>query len=97
MKMALFITDDKVSEADIGFLSVLILDMKDSCIERVRKEVLKKKNINYLSLWLLAQQVKEVYVMDIAPSVRKMFENIGIVVKSHDDLRKNPALYKLLT
>lgn len=97
MKMALFITGDKVGEDDIGFLSVLILDIKGSCIASVKKDVLKGKSINYLSLWLLTQQIKEVYVMDIAPAVKKMFENIGVVVRSHDDLQKNPLLKSLLT
>ena len=65
--------------------------------EDFKKDILVKKDVNYLALWLLTKRIKEVYVMDIDPLIRQLFERLGVVVRKYDDMKKNPLLRKFIS
>lgn len=97
MRIALFLKDEKIDETDHDVIPIIVLHLGDNSIMEVEKEIIVKKDINYLALWLLTKKIKEIYVMDIDPTVRKLFEKLGVVVRKHKEIRKNPLLKKFVT
>lgn len=97
MRIALFLKDEKIDETDHDVIPIIVLHLGDNSIMEVEKEIIVKKDINYLALWLLTKKIKEIYVMDIDPTVRKLFEKLGVVVRKHKEIRKNPLLKKFIT
>jgi len=92
MKVALFITDEKIDENSNDTLPIIILHMDSKAVLGVEKEIIVKKDVNFLALWLLTNRIREVYVMDIDPMIKKLFEKLGVTVRNHKDIEKNPLL-----
>ena len=92
MKVALFLKDERINGADIEVLPIIILHLGEKTVMEVEKDIIVKKDINYLALWLLDKKIKEVYVADIDPLVKKLFEKLNVVVRKHEEMEKNPLL-----
>lgn len=97
MKVALFLKDNEIKETDADVIPIIILHLGDKAVMEVEKDIIVKKDINYLALWLLTKKIKEIYVMDIHPSVRKLFEKLGVKVRKHDEMYKNPLLKEFIS
>lgn len=97
MKVALFLKDKKIDETDIDVLPILILHIGDKKAIEIEKDIIVKKDINYLALWLLNKKIKEVYVADIDPLVKKLFEKLNVIVRKHDEMRRNPLLKSFIS
>lgn len=97
MKIALFLKNDKIDESDIDTISIIVLHTDSNTVVEIEKDIIVKKDVNYLALWLLTKRIKEVYVMDIDPLIRQLFERLGVVVRKYDDMKKNPLLRKFIS
>lgn len=97
MKIALFLKNDKIDDSDIDTIPIIVLHTDSNTVVEIEKDILVKKDVNYLALWLLTKRIKEVYVMDIDPLIRQLFERLGVVVRKYDDMRKNPLLRKFIS
>ena len=97
MNIALFMHDEKIDGSDTGIMPILILRTSERAVVEVGKEIIVKKDINYLSLWLLTKQIKEIYVQDIDPVIKSLFEKLGITVRRHGDVVKNPLLKEFIS
>lgn len=97
MKIALFLKNDKIDESDIDTIPIIVLHTDSNTVVEIEKDILVKKDVNYLALWLLTKRIKEVYVMDIDPLIRQLFERLGVVVRKYDDMKKNPLLRKFIS
>jgi len=97
MKVALFLNDEKIAEKDTDVILIIILHLTNNAIIEIEKEIIIKKDINYLSLWLLTKHIQEVFVMDIDPMVKKLFERLGVVVRKHEEIEKNSLLRQFLS
>jgi hypothetical protein len=92
MKVALFLKDERINGADIEVLPIIILHLGEKTVVEVEKDIIVKKDVNYLALWLLNKKIKEIYVADIDPLVKKLFEKLNVVVRKHEEMEKNPLL-----
>lgn len=97
MKIALFLKNDKIDESDIDTIPIIVLHTDSNTVVEIEKDIIVKKDVNYLALWLLIKRIKEVYVMDIDPLIRQLFERLGVVVRKYDDMKKNPLLRKFIS
>lgn len=97
MKIALFLKNDKIDESDIDTIPIIVLHNDSNTVVEIEKDIIVKKDVNYLALWLLTKRIKEVYVMDIDPLIRQLFERLGVVVRKYDDMKKNPLLRKFIS
>lgn len=97
MKIALFLKNDKIDDSDIDTIPIIVLHTDSNTVVEIEKDILVKKDVNYLALWLLTNRIKEVYVMDIDPLIRQLFERLGVVVRKYDDMKKNPLLRKFIS
>lgn len=92
MKVALFMKEEKIDEASADTIPIIVLHMNSQSITDVEKDFIVRKDINYLALWLLTKRIREIYVMDIDPLVKKLFEKLGVTVKKYHDIEKNSLL-----
>lgn len=97
MKIALFLKNDKIDDSDIDTIPIIVLHTDSNTVVEIEKDIIVKKDVNYLALWLLTKRIKEVYVMDIDPLIRQLFERLGGVVRKYDDMKKNPLLRKFIS
>ncbi len=97
MKIALFLKNDKIDDSDIDTIPIIVLHTDSNTVVEIEKDILVKKDVNYLALWLLTKRIKEVYVMDIDPLIRQLFERLGVIVRKYDDMKKNPLLRKFIS
>jgi len=92
MKAALFLTDDRIENHELGMIPVMILRIHKESVVEIEKDVIVKKDVNYLSLWLLAKKIDEIYVMGIDPLIKKMFENLGVKIRIFDEIGESHYL-----
>lgn len=97
MKIALFLKEDKIDDVNTDTIPIIVLHTNDTSIIEVEKDIFVKKDINYMALWLLTKRIKEVYVMDIDSMVKKLFENLGVIVRKYEDIEKNPLLKRFIS
>ncbi len=97
MKIALFLKNDKIDDSDIDTIPIIVLHTDSKTVVEIEKDIIVKKDVNYLALWLLTKRIKEVYVMDIDPLIRQLFERLGVAVRKYDDMEKNPLLRKFIS
>ncbi|MBK5721254.1 hypothetical protein JGH11_10265 [Dysgonomonas sp. Marseille-P4677] len=96
MKIALFLKDDKLSDCDTDSIPIIILHTDRKSVVEVEKDFFVKKDVNYVALWLLTKRIKEIYVTDIDPLVKKLFEKLGVIVRKYEDIEKNSILRKFI-
>lgn len=96
MKVALFMKEEVIDEMYTDTIPIIVLHMNDKFIMDVEKDFLVNKDVNYLALWLLTKRIREIYVMDIDPLVKKLFEKLGVIVRSYKDIEKNPLLREFM-
>ncbi len=97
MKVALFLTDEKIESHDMETIPVMILSVNNEVINDVEKDIIVKKDINYLSLWMLTKKIEEIYVMDIDSLIKKLFENLGVKVRIFEDVKGKHYLKSFLS
>lgn len=97
MKIALFLKEDKIDDIEKDSIPIIVLHTNENSVVEVEKDILVKKDINYMALWLLTKRIKEIYVMDIDSMVKKLFENLGVRVKKYEDIEKNPLLKRFMS
>jgi len=97
MKIALFIKGDKIDDVKADTIPIIVLHTNDTSVIDVEKDIIVKKDINYMALWLLTKRIKELYVMDIDPMIKKLFEKLGVVVRKYEDIEKNPLLREFIS
>ncbi|MFV0538449.1 MAG: hypothetical protein ACK5M3_13940 [Dysgonomonas sp.] len=96
MKIALFLKEDKIDDIETASIPIIVLHTNENSIVEVEKDILVKKDLNYMAFWLLTKRIKEIYVMDIDSMVKKLFENLGVIVKKYEDIEKNPLLKRFI-
>ena len=97
MKIALFLKDEKIDESHLDTIPIIVLHTENGAVVEVEKDIMVKKDVNYMALWLLTKRIKEVYVMDIDPLIKKLFEKLGVTVRKHKEIEKNPLLKRFIT
>jgi len=97
MKIALILKGEKIDDPPEDTIPIIILHTDNNIVTDVEKDMIVKKDINYLALWLLTRHIKEIYVMDIDPMVEMFFEKLGVTTKRYEDIAKNPALKKFVS
>jgi len=97
MKIALFLKDDKLEDMPENTIPIIILHTDNKTVIGVEKDIVVRKDVNYLALWLLTNRIKELYVKDIDPMVKKMFNNLGVTVRKYDEMMKNPLLREFIS
>ncbi len=97
MKIALFLKEDKIDDIEKDSIPIIVLHTNENSVVEVEKDILVKKDINYMALWLLNKRIKEIYVMDIDSMVKRLFENLGVRVKKYEDIERNPLLKRFMS
>ena len=96
MKIALFMKEEKIDEMYADTIPIIVLRVSNNSITEIEKDFLVNKDINYLALWLLTKRIREIYVMDIDPLIKKLFEKLGVIVRNYKDIEKNPLLREFM-
>jgi len=81
---------------DENYMHAMIFELSDDKIIKVENEYLNKKNANYLSLWLINNEIKEAYVDDVDSKTRDYFKRIGVLIKKYDELKNKERFSKYL-
>ncbi|HMM04133.1 MULTISPECIES: hypothetical protein [unclassified Dysgonomonas] len=97
MKIALFLKNEIIDESCPDTIPIIVLHIDSKSVTEVEKDIIVKKDVNYVALWLLTNRIKEVYVTDIDPLVKRLFEKLGVAVKRFDDIEKNPLLKQFIS
>jgi len=97
MKIALILKEEKIEDPPADTIPVIVLHTDNRTIIDVEKDLLVKKDINYMALWLLTKCIKEIYVMDMDPMIKRLFEKLGVTVRKHEDIAKNPLLKEFIS
>jgi hypothetical protein len=97
MKIALFLKDDKIDESYMDTIAIIVLHTNNNSVVEVEKDIVVKKDINYLALWLLTKRIKEIYVTDIDSMVKRLFEKLGVTVRKYEEIEKNPVLKEFIS
>lgn len=97
MKIALFLKNEIIDESCPDTIPIIVLHIDSKSEMEVEKDIIVKKDVNYVALWLLTNRIKEVYVTDIDPLVKRLFEKLGVAVKRFDDIEKNPLLKQFIS
>ncbi|MDR1714844.1 MAG: hypothetical protein ACK5KN_03920 [Dysgonomonas sp.] len=97
MKIALFLKNEIIDESCPDTIPIIVLHIDSKSVMEVEKDIIVKKDVNYVALWLLTNRIKEVYVTDIDPLVKRLFEKLGVAVKRFDDIEKNPLLKQFIS
>ncbi len=92
MRIALFLKDSKIDDCETDSIPIIVLHADSRSVVEVEKDFFIKKDVNYVALWLLTKRIKEVYVTDIDPLVKKLFEKLGVIVGKYEDMDKNSVL-----
>jgi len=96
MRIALFLKDNIIDGTEDDVIPIIILHTNNKSVMEVEKDILVKKDINYLALWLLTKRINELYVAEIDQRVKNLFEKIGVTVRKHEEVIKNPLLKEFL-
>lgn len=97
MKIALFMKEDKIDDAKSNTIPIIVLHTDNTSVVEVEKDMMVKKDVDYMALWLLTKRIKELYVMDIDPLVKKLFEKLGVKVRRYKDMERNPVLKEFVS
>lgn len=96
MKIAMMLNSDKFSILDKDIIHAFILDIEDGFVVSIDDEFLTKKNVNYISLWIISKQIKELYLQSVDDATRSYFERLGVAVKTYEDIKNNPMFIPYL-
>lgn len=96
-KIAMLLRYEKLDSVfDENCVHAMIFELSDDIMIKVENEYLSKKDINYLSLWLIRKGIKEVYVCDTDDRTRDYFKRVGILIKKYDELENKELFDKYL-
>lgn len=94
MKTVLFLNEGYLGDITKHTrLQAVIFSMQNGGISGIENECLYNKDINYLTLWCLSKDVKEIYTQNIHPEDKKTFQKLGISIKTTSDV-ENDAFFK---
>ncbi len=96
MKVAMFIKDEKLDRINADAVRVLVFDIEGNKIVGIEEDCLYKKNLNFLSVWLLNKRINVVYIQETNDGVDNYFKKLDIEVKTHEDLKNDPLFYAFL-
>jgi hypothetical protein len=96
MKVAMFIKDEKLDRIKADTVRALVFDIDGNKIVGIEEDCLYKKNLDFLSVWLLNKQINIVYIQDTNNSIDSYFQKLDIEVKTHEDLKNDPLFYAFL-
>lgn len=92
MKIAIFLGSEKMNTLDKNFVQAVIFKINDGVIVGVEKDFHVLKNINSLALWLISNEINELYVDKVEEPVKAFFEKIDIKLKNLREIKDNPIL-----
>lgn len=95
-KVAIFLNKDRIEISSKYSIHIIIFEVIGNAIKSMDNEFLAKKDINYISLWLLNENIEEIYVEDMDEHIAQYLEDIGIVAKTHEEMRNNTLFGTLL-
>lgn len=96
MKVAVFLSSEKMNNLDKNIIHAVIFTITDGTITGVENEFIAMKSSNYLSLWLLGKHIEEIYTHDMDEDTRSLITKIGITIKTLEEIKDNPLLKALI-
>ncbi len=89
MKVAMLLKNNRKDSLKDA-LYTLLITIENDRIQGVNDEYLPNKEINYLSLWLMSQQVKVVYVQETDEETKDYYKKLGIEIKTYEEMQEHP-------
>lgn len=89
MKVAMLLKNNRKDSLKDALFTLLITIENDR-IKGVIDEYLPNKGVNYLSLWLMNQQVKVVYVKETDEKTKDYYKKLGIEIKTYEEMQEHP-------
>ncbi|MBB4037028.1 hypothetical protein GGR21_002942 [Dysgonomonas hofstadii] len=96
MKIALILKEEKIEDPTADTIPVIVLHTDNKSVIDVEKDFILRKDINYLALWVLTKNIKEIYLMNADTMVKKLFEKLGVTVRKYEEMKKNPLLKEFM-
>lgn len=69
---------------------ILLFEIRDKQIMGMKDEYLYNKDVNYLSLWILKQNVKIIYVQETDEETKMYYKKFDIEIRTYEELQKDP-------
>lgn len=96
MRFAVFLENINFEHLDPRVRRVFLFEREEEVITAVGEELLTLYDLNYLLLWLLGKNVKQIYVNGIDSMVKWQVEYIDIMVGELKEIKDNPLLQAIL-
>jgi len=96
MRFAVFLENINFEHLDPRVRRVFLFEREEEVITAVGEELLTLYDLNYLLLWLLGKNVKQIYVNNIDGMVKWQIEYIDIIVSELKEIKDNPLLQAIL-
>lgn len=96
MRVAVFLDNEKMNTPETAIICAVIFEIIGDLIIKIDEEFLIKKDINYLSLWLISENIKIIFLDHADNRVISYFEGIGVKIKTLCDLKSNAFYMPIL-
>lgn len=89
MKIAMFIKNEKIQSPNTEAMHAFIFKIEDERIVGVEDTLFYNMEPNYISLWLIARQIKVFYIQNINDRDKEFFQERGVSVKTFEEIDSN--------
>lgn len=90
MRIAIFLRNEKLVEESV--VQAYAFSVEDRTITSIGSELLYVRNIDYLMIWLLGNNIDIVYMNNADEELRERLQKTGVKVKPLGEIKDNPLL-----
>jgi len=90
MRIAIFLRNEKLPEESI--VQAYAFSVEDHTITSIGSELLYVKNVNYLIVWLIGNNIDVLYMNNSEEQIHESIQKIGVKIKPLSEIKNNPLL-----
>ncbi|NDV84499.1 hypothetical protein [Bacteroides sp. 51] len=90
MRIAIFLRNEKLPGESI--VQAYAFSVEDHTITSIGSELLYVKNVDYLTVWLIGNNIDVLYMNNSDESLCEGIQKIGVKVKPLSEIKNNPLL-----
>lgn len=89
MRIALILKHSRSSSSVKHDNKAIIFNVEENKVIGVENEILKSKDIEYLSVWAQNGKIDEIFIPEANEMMKNTFNELGINIKKYDELKNN--------
>jgi len=90
MRIAIFLRNEKLPEESV--VQAYAFSVEDRTITSIGSELLYVRNIDYLIVWLIGNNIDVVYMNNVEEELKEGLNKIGVLLKPLNEIKDNPLL-----